>query len=165
MVKDGDIQRAIDAEVQKKCAKQNEKWTTMHSELKYWKLKSETLIDVCSRMNTEIVDLTTRIENLELTNSKKMVIVTGFTFMTEKKWEQTDELRNLFESSMGLQINIEEHYMLGQAIVIVLQTYDEKRQLMRFKSALKNYRSSAGKNIFVNDYYPPTTQEKKRREM
>ena len=45
--------------------KEDEKIKRMENDLKYWKIRSETLTEVCDRMFTEITDLTTRVENLE----------------------------------------------------------------------------------------------------
>ena len=57
----------------------------VEADLSLWKLKSETLTEVCDRMSKEIADLTTRMENLEMNNSKRMVIHNWVGYVDHKK--------------------------------------------------------------------------------
>ena len=50
---------------------ENEKIVEMRSEIAFWKIKAETMTEVCNRMHTEMADLCTRVDNLELNVSKK----------------------------------------------------------------------------------------------
>ena len=134
----------------------------------YWKLKAETLSDVCGRMGMEIADLTTRIENLELNNSKKMVIISGL-YVSGQKEHLIDELYDFFQTALQLNIKIEDAYFLGsitpKSIVITLQTVDDRKQIITAKPRLKNIKQQGRDNkIYINEYLPPTTNEKRRRE-
>ena len=73
-------------ELKKDTTQDTEEFQKMQAEVAYWKIKAETIAEVCNRMSTEITDLTTRVENLEVNNSKKMVIITGL-YMENLKYK------------------------------------------------------------------------------
>ena len=139
------------------------------SELEFWKMKSEALMEVCNRMHTEIGDLTTRIENLEMTNSKKMLLISGLTLVQDSKKRETLLFLNDFiNSTLGLHIVIDDYYTLGawnpKPIVLILQSVEDKRLILQNKSVLKNIPTSGGKPIFISEYFPPTANEKRKRD-
>ena len=141
----------------------------LKKELKHYKHKSQVLTDICNRMYTEVGDLTQRLENLELNNSKRMVMVTGLSLPnTEmKKGDIIDFLTEFFLTNLGLQVRIEDTFFLGllvpKPIVIEFQSAHDKRAALKYKNLLKNYRSATGK-VYVNDYTPLATQEKRKRD-
>ena len=142
----------------------------MQHEIDYWRFKSDTLTDICERLHVEITDLTTRIENLELNNSKKMMLLTGSGIMIDEKEDAIKEIETLFKDALKLEVMVDDCFTLGAyqnltaPIVIVTQTLEDKRCVMKVKSEFKNFRGKTGGKIFVNEYQPPTTQERKRRE-
>ena len=80
------------------------KLSKLESEVAFWKFKSDALTDVCQRMQTEIGDLTSRIENLELNNAKKMVLIHGSGITVEgKKFEAGQEIEAMIELSMDIK--------------------------------------------------------------
>ena len=138
-------------------------------EVAYWKLKSDTLTDVCQRMSMEIEDLTTRVENLELTNAKRMVIISGLFMQGTNKSENQEFLFEFFQDNLGIEILIDDCYTIGVStvdpapIVVITQNIEDKREIIRRKKSLKNLKIQ-GRSIYINDYLPPTAQEKRRRE-
>ena len=134
------------------------------SEVNYWKLKTETLTEVCNRMNTEMADLCTRVENLELNNSKRMVLVTGLETPEGKKKDLTGFMNEFLSKAVGVSVIIDDCFTLGvlkpKPVVLVLPNIESKREIMRNKKNLQNL----SQKIYINDYLPPTTNEKRRRE-
>ena len=49
-------------------------------------------------------------------------------------------------------------------IVIYFQTLQDKKDAMRFKSQLKGMTHTNNKPLFINDYIPAATQERRRHE-
>ena len=119
-------------------------------------------------MSSEFRDLTTWVENLELTNAKKMVVMTGFHI--DPKLPKNDGVRIIntfiFEN-LGIEIWVDDYFQLGvlepRPIVLILQTAENKRTLLKEKKNLKKS-SAANKAIYINDYLPPAAQEKRSRE-
>ena len=149
--------------------KNNQTFKQMETDLQFYKIRAETLSEVCERMHTEISDLTTRVENLEISSSKKMVIMTGLSLVYENKKKETLQFLNDFiNTNLGLNINIDDYFTLGAAnprpIILILQTIDDKKKILSTKSYLKDIRDGE-RRIYINEYYPPTTHEKKKRDL
>ena len=143
----------------------------MQTEMAYWKIKSENLVSICGRMSMEISDLTSRIENLEVNSSKTMIMINGLILISEqnKKQDCAYELEDFFEQSLDLKVGVDNCFTLNttsipKPIVVKLQSMEDKRLIMAAKSKLKDVEGSLGKKIYINDYVPPFTQEKRRRE-
>ena len=135
----------------------------LRAEVEQWKHKSEVLTDVVDRMHHEIQDLTQRLENVELSTTKKSIIVTGLQVAPEKvqNWAMLDYI---FKDVIGASSVIDDFYMLGSNFVVALQTMECKRQIMLNKNKLRKIRGKEGQKIYINDFVPTTTQEKRRRE-
>ena len=134
----------------------------MQSEVSFWKFKSEALTDVCQRMQIEINDLTQRVENLELNNAKRMIMIHGSGIRVDgKKYEATQEIQAMIELAMTLRVSVHDCFNVGTALVAILATPEEKRSVLKNKSRLKDFVSETGGKIFINDYLPPFSQEKR----
>ena len=142
---------------------------SVKAELDYWKIRSETLSEVCNRMSGEIADLTTRIDNLEMNNAKKMVIISGLSMdkITDKK-DGLFFLNNFLDQAIQVQVRIDDYFMLGsgsvKSVVLIFQTIEDKLMVLHYKSLLNETNYPGGKNIYINDYLPPTALDKRRRE-
>ena len=136
----------------------------IRNELAVYKYRTKILADVCERFHTEISDLNQRMDNVELANYKKSVIITGHTFQG-KKIDMLSQIERFFDEVIGVQVIVEDAFTLGnndpKPTVVTFQFLQEKHLVMRCKNILKNYQ--AGK-IFISDYIPANTQEKRRRE-
>ena len=130
------------------------------------KQKSKVLTQVCQRMNSDMKDLEQRIENLELNNSKKMLIITGLNSQHVDRKEMIPFLGCFFLENLGLDLNIDDYFTLGstvpQPIVIVLQSIQQKKEVLKVKKHLKHF--EGGRKVYVNDYLPPVVQDKRKRE-
>ena len=148
--------------------KESTPFKEIQAELNFYKIKSETLSEVCERMYTEISDLTARVENLEVSSSKRMVIMTGLKLIYESKKKETLSFLNDFvNTNLGLDITLDDFFTLGSAnprpIVLILQNIDDKRKILNAKSYLKDIRDEERK-IYINEYFPPTSHEKRKRD-
>ena len=137
-------------------------------QVKHQDIKIDVAAKVMDRMETTIKDLTQRIENLELNNAKRAVVVTGL-YIFGRKFEKLQQIYRFFEEKIGVtDITIEEFFTLGliepAPIVVYFQSMREKRDIMNSKSYLKGQVNEDRKPYFINEYYPAAVQEKKRRE-
>ena len=139
----------------------NQEQDNLKAELYHWKHKSEVLTDTVERLNTDISELVQRMDNVELNNVKKSVIISGLP-VAEKKGQNWLMLDQLFSEGLNLEIEIEDFYTLGPNFVVSFNTMETKRQVMKNKYMLKDMQGPY--NIFINDYLPPAVQEKRRRE-
>ena len=124
--------------------------TKVRADLALQKYRNQVLMEVCDNLNIELQDLNQRMENMELNNAKRMVIVSGLDPPSSKK----EDLIGFLEEFLA--------YLLGSSVVIEFQNAYDKWAVMQRKTALKNYHSEV--RIYINDYVPITTQEKRRRE-
>ena len=158
-----DVKQTVDERIN-----ENPTIKKISSEAAFWRFKSEALAEICDRLYTEVNDLTTRIENLELNNSKKMVMITGLHMDNDSNRKQGLAFLNLFiNEMMEIRVNVDDYYTLGtgdpKPIILILQSMEDKRKIMRAKKFLQGIEDK-GNQIFINDYLPPTAQEKRRRE-
>ena len=135
----------------------------LEAEVAHWKHKSEVLTEVVDQMNVEMQDLSQKVENLELNSNKRSVIVTGIEMETDKN-QNWQILEYLFKDKMNLEVIIEDFYLLGNNPVVTFQSMNDKRTVMKYKSVLKKIRNGKGGDIYINEFLPQATQEKRRRE-
>ena len=135
-------------------------------ELASYKHKTEILTDIVHRMHIEQEDLIARVENLEMSGSKKSIAISGMT-IEGKKDQMMEAVYNFIEDTFGIQVEIEDVYKIGQyepkLIVVALQNMKDKMYIMKNKGVLKDQKI-AGRAVFINDFMPLSVQEKKRRE-
>ena len=157
--------KSIDEQITKNLDfnKDNQECALLKADFHYWKHKSEVLTDVVDRLNTEVRDLTQRIENVELSNNKKSVIISGLTVLKEKS-ENWELLNYFFKEILPLPVVIEDYFTLGSNFVVSFRTMEEKRMVMKNKNLLRHIRGLNNTKIFINEYLPPAIQEKRRRE-
>ena len=126
-------------------------------------LKIGAVTEVCEKMDTQIKDLSQRIDNLELNNSRKMVIITGLRGVGRD--DMLKFLQGFCEEILEVNVTVDDYFYVGnsnpRAIVVFFQSIHDKRLVMQAKSVLKNYKEE---KIFINNYTSAPTQEKRRRE-
>ena len=130
------------------------------SELKHCQLKNDILSNICTSMSTEIADLNSKIENLELSASKKMIIMSGWKTNSTNKEDCIQELENFFDRNLQAAVVVDDYFYLGQSLVIDFQCASDKRIILKNKALLKNYPTK----IYINEYAPIATSEKRKRE-
>ena len=133
------------------------------ADLKHCQLKNEILTDVCNKMSEDITDLTQKIENLELNTAKRMVIVSGWkpAEPDTAKEDLINELEVFIKQHLDTEVVIDDCFNLGKSTVLEFQCIADRRAVLRNKKKLKNV---GGGNIYINEYTPIATAEKRRRE-
>ena len=162
-----EVKKDLDSVIEK-----SKKVRRVETELQFWKVKSDTLAEVCDRMSTEIADLSSRVSNLELTNSKKMLVLTGVKLEKiegkEAKQVNIAFLSSFMDQFLGINVQIDDFFTLGlqepKPVVLILKSVEDKRLILNNKSKLKNVKGDNDRYIYINDYLPPEAQEKKRRD-
>ena len=133
---------------------------SVKDELKFCQLKNEILSDICTGMSTEIADLNQKVEHLELNAAKKSIIITGLTLRHNRKDDAIQEIEEFMDTNLHTPVVVDDYFYLGQAIVIEFQCAADRRSVLKNKSMLKDIPG----NIFINEYTPLFTNEKRRRE-
>ena len=140
---------------------------TVEESVKEVKLQNKITVEVMDNMATQMNGLIARIESLELKNSKYCATLTGL-YANGKKSEIMEQVRIFFQDMLKLQPAIEDAYQLGtkepKPIVIIFQSLEDKREVMRNKSTLNNFVNKDKKKFFLQDYQPIQVAEKRRRE-
>ena len=148
------------------CKKDQKMIQDLRKEVEHFKFRNKTLTNVVDRMAGEMGELKSRIENLEISSSKKAVTLTGYKIIATRKYEIIVELENFFDLFMGLSVKIDDFFTMGskqpRMIVIYFQAMQNKRDAIRFKYLLKN--ADYDRALYINEYTPAATQEKRRQE-
>ena len=144
---------------------ESEEIKKMKEELTLYKQKTEILTQVCERFHVQVNDLTQKIENIELNNARKALIITGLSIASTKKNDMIQEVADFLEQTIDVQVQIDDIYTIGlhppKPIVLSLPTFQQKQVILNNKSKLQSYEPA---KVFINEYVPTITQEKRRRE-
>ena len=143
---------------------QEDKIKKLQLEVGHFRYKSKVLTEVVQRMHVDSEDLVQKMENLEITATKRHAMITGFHGPSDKD-ACIEAVKTLFFTYLSVDVNIDDMYPLGApgSYVIIFATLADKRVVLQFKNQLKNAGDQRN-NIYVNEYYPLLTSEKKRRE-
>ena len=116
-----------------------------------------------------IQDLTKRVSQIELNNTKKAITINGLHIYSEKKEETGKEIADFLEEELALRPLIDDFFFIGQftprTIVVYLSSLQEKREILSRKSILKNVTNVEDKPIFISDYWTAESSERKKVEM
>ena len=139
----------------------------LKNDLKYYKRRSHTLTDVVQRMSIEMEEIKARMENIEASTARRAISIKGL-YLPGNKQEMIERLESFFNVRLGIQAGVEELYKMGakepKIIIAYLQSIHEKRSIMRNKYLLKNLKNKDSNKVYINEYFPAATQEKRRRE-
>ena len=138
----------------------------LKSDLKYFKRQNRTLTDVVQRMSIQMSEIQTRLENIEISTSKKAVSISGL-YLDGAKHEMIDRLEKFLYNQLRVEVYIEDLFKTGSGqpknIIAYFQSIYDKRRVMRNKYLLQNYRNKDDRKVFINDYRP-TLQERRYLE-
>ena len=142
-------------------AQQDKRIAVLQKEVGHFKYKTKVLTEVVQKMHTENNDITQRMENIEISNTRRYATISGFKGH-ENKDTCIEMLQSFFFEKLQIEITLEDVYPLGagNTLVMVFNSAADKRLLFQLKPFLKD----SGSKVFVNDYFPNVTNEKKRRE-
>ena len=139
----------------------------LRNDLKFFKLRNRTLTDVVQRMAVEMDDIKQRLDNVESSGARKAVSITGL-YLYGQKHEKITQLEGFIDQKLGVQVSVDEIFMLGskepKTVIAYLQSVYDKRQIMKYKHYLKKHQNKDGKPVFINEYTPATPLEKMRKE-
>ena len=104
---------------------------------------------------------------------QKAVTITGLQIFSKKKYEALLEIEQFLHTQVGVGATVEDYFKIGQndkhdsnampTVVVYFQTLQDKRDVLRFKSALRN-RDSLYSKVYINDYKPSASLERHKRE-
>ena len=136
-------------------------------DLKYYKRRTHTLTEVVQRMHTEVEDLKSRLENVEISTSRRAVSISGL-YIEGQKAEIIAKLEAFFYKRLGVSAFLEEAYVMGKkepkVIIAYFQSTYDKRAVMENKHKLKTLKNKAGGKVYINDYTTVAQQERKQRD-
>ena len=137
------------------------------ADLAFYKHKTDVLTNVCNSLHGDVHDLTQRLEGLELSNAKRSVCISGLSLPMTKKDEMAVHMEEFINKNVQVQVAVEDVYTLGtsenKTLVVEFQSIHEKREVIANKANLKDVRVK-GRKVYINEFLPITTQEKRRRE-
>ena len=140
---------------------------SLKDDLKYFKRKTRTLTDVVQRMSVEIDELKARLENIEISTSRKAISISGF-FINGQKYEMIEQLEYFFMNRLQVRATVEEVFKMGskepKTLIVYLQSMAEKRLIMQNKSKLKNLRNKENGKVYINEYQSTAQSEKRKFE-
>ena len=131
------------------------------------KTKMHLMGELIGQKHQIILDLSKRLDSLELNNARRSIILSGLSF-NSKKEDRRNELSLFFGDVFSLNPCIEDSYLLGKKqprpVVITFDSYADKQVIMQKKRCLSEYEGEGGRGIYINDYVPTQLNEKKKRE-
>ena len=147
------------------CEKQIE---NLNAELKLSRHREYIMAGIMQGMSYSMGDLAQRLENLEINAAKKACMVTGLSTSSDKKADIKNDVLCFFDECLGLQMEIEDAYTLGnrqpKPVVVIFYTSKDRDLVFKYKSLLKNVENEEKKPIYITEYQPIAVQEKKARE-
>ena len=94
-------------------------------------------------------------------------MLTGVSFDKNHK-KRGEQIEELLLDATGQKVSLDETYFLGnkepKPVVITFASMADKISVFENKSELANFEGENGSSIFLNDYWPASVNEKKRRE-
>ena len=139
----------------------------LKEDLQKEKVKVHLIGELLQRNHQVMLDITRRLDNVELSNARKSAVITGIDF-SAKKQDRLKQILDFLKEALEVQPNIEDTYLLGgldpKPVVVIFDTYGDKRIVFQRKAMLKNFEAEGGRSIFINDYVPTATNEKRKRE-
>ena len=171
-----EMTKKLEAEIQKKpeCASSeeqaqvNKKVSEMEKDIGYGQVKFKMISGTIQHMYQMIQDLTKKVESLEIAGTRRQILITGLKLESDKKQDRILQVEAFMRNEVQVYVEIEDVYTLGQSdtpsIVVTLKNLRDKHEVLQNKSNLKGLTNHKNNSIYVNDYFPQATNEKKRRE-
>ena len=138
-------------------------------EIKYLK-RENFLLDRAAKITiSHMNDLTERVAKLELNINKKMIIISGLFIYADNKQDNIKEVQAFFEYELDLPtVKVDDTFRIGDGhpplCVVILSTLQDKIDIMSRKTMLKGVTNKANKSIYINDYWPADTNERRKTE-
>ena len=148
-------------------SKLSKKVCELEKEVQYSKIKMKLMAGTMQQMHQVIGDMTKKIENLEISTTKRYLTLSGL-FVERNKKKMIAEIEAFISYELGIDVQVEDAYTMGTTeppqIIFALQTLQEKHWILQNTKKLKNVKNQLEQPYYINDYYPTATNEKKRQE-
>ena len=130
-------------------------------------LKNGILTGIVDNMSQNMRHMEERIENLEIRSFERSIIIKGFVGSTKKN-ELIDQLYKFFENKVGIDVGIEDAFVIGKgkslATVVTFELIRDKRLVFKNIDVISKLRNVENKKYFIKDYLPQSANEKRRRD-
>ena len=136
-----------------------------------WKsqnFKEDVLIDTVGRLCKKVDENQQRIEQIEINNAKKMMLVTGMYLEQGNKKNARKQLTDFFNDEMGIQPVIDDFFFTGSSsppnVVITFQSAGDKHMVYQNIASIKNLVNKDGDKLFFRDYLTSRQNASKKKE-
>ena len=145
----------------------DDKVTTLKKEVGFYKAKTDMMSGVIQKMSKTMSRLEDRVTKLESKDKKPSVTVAGMQVSTDKE-EAKAQVKDFMYKNLETDVEIEDVYHVGDAnpklLVAVLQSAEDKAEILKNKTKLKDVVNENGKKFYVSDYLTPEINEKRIRQ-
>ena len=159
------IKSEMEQDINKAMQDYEKRITALECQLRTANRKAKLSDDILQYNAIVLDDLTKRMDSLELSNARKMAILSGFE-ADGKKDKRAAELLDFFHHELEAYTRIEDSYQIGvsipKPIIITFQTLEDKEAVFANKSKLKD--CTLSNRIYLNHYLPANENEKRKRE-
>ena len=130
-------------------------------------MRAKAVKGAVQHISDEIEEIAERVSKLELANNKKAIVITGL-YLNEDKEIGRRKIDQFLYKTLNIRQKIEDYYEIGsaqpRAKVVLLHSLRDKLRILRSKSMLKGLQNDDGKQYYINEYYAPEVNEKRRFE-
>ena len=139
----------------------------LQEELKDEKCSKQLMSGTIQRMSTVITDMEARITELEKSNNRNSLVLTGFPNNVDRK-ERKTQITLFIKDTLNINAEIAETYLIGEGVdrpvVIVFSSIQDRNSVFYNRTKLKNYSNLEDKPFYINELLPPALNEKRRCE-
>ena len=121
------------------------------------------------RMSKVMGELENRVQELEKSNLKNSLVLTGFPGNPDKR-ERRIQITQFIKDTLLLNVNIVDSYPLGgegtetKPMVLVFSSVQERNSVYYNRQKLKEFSNLEDKPFYINEMLPAAMNEKRRRE-
>ena len=145
----------------------DDKYDDLEEKVERLELKNRNLVAAVQNMWTKHEELAEKVQKLEMSQQKKMLVISGL-YTRKNKADAIAEIELFFIDKLGLEVPIDDFFTLGTAtpktIIVIMQNLKDKKQVMKRKKNLKDWRNEDDKKYYINDYQPAIVKEEKKYE-
>ena len=138
----------------------------LKSDLKHFKFRNRALTNVVDCLATKVSDLKHRMENMEISATRNAITLSRLRIPSTKK-DGARFIEQFLQNQLNVEVGVEDYFRLGEnepkLTVIFLQNSRQKADVLTNKVYLKGVKNE-GRQMYINDYTPTATLEKKKRE-
>ena len=157
----------IDKFMTEDCKKNDERIVLLKEELQWSRKKERIMARTVQRLQDITTELAQRVENLEINNAKRCIVISGL-YVSGKKDAVIRQIENFLFADVGVPVLIEDTYTINQysppSRVVVLMNQKDKHKIMQNKSNLNGLQNENQQPIYINDYQTSATNEKRKWE-